>query len=99
MNALELRKIVEDYERSSNIYMNFSVDEKGIWGLPEGNKTQHLLSEDRISKYELFLIDAVKHYQNMARFFSNDASIGKKVNKYQMYLKRLNNAKKKVKVA
>lgn len=99
MNAMELRNKVENYERSSNIYMNFSIDEKGIWGLPEGDKTQHLLSEDRISKYEQFLIDAVNHYQNMARFFSNDASIGKKVKKYQLYLKRLNNAKKKVKVA
>lgn len=97
MTAIELRSKVEEYEKYNNVYMNFSVDEKGIWGLPEGDKTQHLLTNERIDKYKNFLNEAIKHYENMARFFSSDYQYSKKQKKYNTYLKRLNNALKKMK--
>jgi hypothetical protein len=95
MTVIELRKLVEDYEQYKNIYMNFSVDEKGIWGLPEGDHSQHLLSMERITEYKEFLNNAIEHYENMKRFF-NDYECTKKNKKYKTYLKRLENAMKKV---
>jgi hypothetical protein len=95
MNAQELRIWVSDYERYNNIYMNFSVDEHGIWGLPEGDKTQHLLTDERVKKYQDFLDKAITHYETMLRFFNSDPDLTRKKDKYNQYKKRLNNAIKK----
>lgn len=94
MTAMELRSKIEDYEKYNNIYMNFSVDETGVWGLPEGDKTQHILRMDKLNQYKEFLHEAVKHYENMSRF---NPLCKKKVDKYKRYIKRLENALKKVK--
>ena len=80
---------ITEYEKSYNIYMNFSVDEDGIWGLPEGSRTQHFLNENKINQYKEFLIEAIEHYDTMIRF---DLDAKKKRDKYKKYLKRLETA-------
>ncbi|MEH7116192.1 hypothetical protein V7128_02035 [Neobacillus vireti] len=96
MTAIELRNIVNEYENKNYIYMNFKVDEDGIWGLPEGSRSQNYLNPDKINKYKEFLYNAIKHHENMARFDSDSI---KKHKKYKTYLKRLEAAIKKAPVA
>ena len=96
MNATELRQHVTNYENTRLIYMNFSVDERGIWGLAEGEKTQYLLTDEKVNDYKTFLQAAIQNYTNLIRFFSNDLQIEKKLKKYKLYTKRLESAISKI---
>jgi hypothetical protein len=94
MTVAELSEKVNQYEESCNIYMNFSVDEDGIWGLPEGSRSQHFINNDKINKYKTFLNEAIKHYTDMATYDCEHIKIR---DKYKKYLKRLETAISKLK--
>jgi hypothetical protein len=91
LSAHDLNKKVSEYETYKNIYMNFSLDNNKVWGLPEGSKTLHALTDDKINEYNQFLNDAIKNYTNLSNFFTNDLDYQKKLKKYKLYQNRLNN--------
>jgi hypothetical protein len=91
LSAHDLHKKVSEYETYKNIYMNFSLDNNKVWGLPEGSKTLHALTDDKINEYNQFLNDAIKNYTNLSNFFTNDLDYQKKLKKYKLYQRRLNN--------
>lgn len=93
----ELANFILNYEQFRNIYMNFQVDEDGIWGLPEGNRTLQLLSKDQIDEYKDFLNKAIEYYTKIVEF-NNSTGNSKKLKKYKLYLKRLSNTIEKWKV-
>lgn len=95
MNETDLRLYITTYEKERNLYMNFSVDQKGVWGLAEGDKTLYLLTGEAIGEYTYFLKSALTYYRRLENFFSNDQQIKNKINKYTSYLNRLNNAANK----
>jgi KaiC/GvpD/RAD55 family RecA-like ATPase len=89
MTVKELMIKVSEYEEKNYIYMNFSIDEDGMWGLPEGTISQKYMNENKINQYKEFLNDAIEHYDTMIRF---DLDAKKKRDKYKKYLKRLETA-------
>lgn len=71
--------------------MNFSKDEQGIWGLPEGEKTQYLLTDTVLGDYKIFLKNAVDVYTALNKSSNVNSDINKKkLSKYKLYRKRLN---------
>lgn len=72
MNETDLRLYITTYEKERNLYMNFSVDQKGVWGLAEGDKTLYLLTGEAIGEYTYFLKSALTYYRRLENFFSND---------------------------
>lgn len=100
LSAQELNKKVSDYEKSKIIFMNFKLDnDNQVWGLPEGDKTLHGLSLDRLNDYNGFLNEAIKNYTSLSNFFNNDLDYQKKLKKYKLYQKRLNNLMSKLNVS
>lgn len=90
MNIQEITK----FEQYNIIYMNFSLDDSGkLWGLAEGDKAQHLMDNKRLADYETFLDSAIPYYEKLVRF---DVDASKKLKKYKLYKKRLDNAKSKI---
>jgi hypothetical protein len=84
---------ITEYEQKCNIYMNFSVDEDGIWGLPEGSRSQHYLNNSKVNQYKQFLVNAIEYYNGLIKF---DMDASKKRDKFKKYLKRLETAIKKM---
>ena len=89
-------KEISNYEQYKNIYMNFSLDDSGVWGLPEGDKTQHFLNLDRLKDYRSFLLNAIDYYTGLSNFYKNEYDYSKKLKKYKLYLKRLDNTLNKL---
>lgn len=96
LSGNELTKYISNYEQYRNIYMNFKVDNNKVWGLPEGDRTQYYMNEEAIESYSNFLNAAIKYYEGLVSFFNNHIDYNKKLKKYNMYKKRLNNALNKL---
>lgn len=94
MNKQERMKYVGHYEQYNNVYINFTLDKGRIFGLIEGvGKQTSIVTDKQLKEYETFINAAIGHYNDMIRF---DPLAEKKVKKYKMYKKRLENVMRKM---
>lgn len=93
----ELSKILRNIPQQHE-FINYYVDDTKIFGIPVGgNKSIRGYSVDNIAQHLLYLETKVEALKLRSSLFNNsDSKLNKEIKKYEMYLKRFNNAIKKL---
>ena len=87
-----------DYSFVTNrLYMNYQYKDGSILGIPEGEKgVKYDLNEGRLELHEQWLTGEIAETKKMLNIFNRDYKFTKKLEKLELYMKRLNNVKKKM---
>lgn len=93
----ELSEILKNIPQQHE-FINYSVHDNKIFGIPVGGKKSIIgYSVDNIAQHLLYLETKVESLKLQSSFFNNsDSKLNKEIKKYEMYLKRFNNAIKKL---